>query len=210
MAVEIFDFVLGPIENNTYLVVDNETKNAAIVDPSFDSKNVIEQAMKRGNKITQIWCTHAHFDHIIGINEIMPLISPKPVIYLHPDDLPLWNSQGGAKLFGFPFEIDYQPTHFLMNDDTISLGQTKISTNLTPGHSSGHVIYYIPEDHVVFCGDLIFRMSVGRTDLPGGNHQQLIQSIHQAILNLPDDTRLLSGHGPETTVGFEKENNPFL
>ena len=210
MAIKIFPFVLGPIENNSYLIVDLPSKKGAIVDPSFDSKQILKEAEKNQYEITQIWCTHAHFDHISGINEIVPELSQSPEIYLHKDDLPLWKEQGGAKLFGFPFENQYSPTHLLENFDLIQLGDTSIQTKFTPGHTPGHIIYHLALENVVFCGDLIFRMSIGRTDLSGGNQLQLLRSIDQEIKTLPDETRLLSGHGPETTVGYEKKYNPFL
>lgn len=210
MALEIIPFILGPIENNTYLVIDGNTKQASIVDPSFDSIKVLKYAREHDYQITQIWCTHAHFDHIVGINDVMSQINPTPSVFLHPDDLPLWNSHGGAKMFGVPFEVKFQPSNLLKDKDAFNLGLSKIQTSITPGHTKGHVIYYIPDAKVVFCGDLIFRMSVGRTDLPGGNQLELLQSIDNVIKVLPEETRLLSGHGPETTVGYEKKYNPFL
>lgn len=210
MAIKIIPFVLGPIENNSYLVIDLSTQKGAVVDPSFGSKQIFDEAVKNQVEIIQIWCTHAHFDHISGINEIMPEITPSPEIYLHKADLPLWIEQGGAKLFGFPFENKYSPTNLLEDSDSIQLGETSIQTRFTPGHTPGHIIYLLSDQNIVFCGDLIFRMGVGRTDLPGGNHSQLLHSIRQEIMPLPNQTRLLSGHGPETTVGYEKKHNPFL
>jgi glyoxylase-like metal-dependent hydrolase (beta-lactamase superfamily II) len=210
LAIKIIPFVLGPIENNSYLVIDISSQKGAIVDPSFGSKQILAIAAKNQVEITQIWCTHAHFDHISGINEIMPDLNPSTEIYLHKGDLPLWNDQGGAKFFGFPFENQYTPTHLLEDFDSIQLGETSIQTRFTPGHTPGHIIFLLSDENIVFCGDLIFRMSVGRTDLPGGNHLQLLRSIDQEIKHLPDETRLLSGHGPETTVGYEKKYNPFL
>lgn len=210
MAIKIIPFVLGPIENNSYLIIDVPSNQAAIVDPSLGSKQILVEAEKNKYEISQIWCTHAHFDHISGINEIIPELSHSPEIYLHKDDLPLWKDQGGARLFGFPFENKYTPTHLLENFDSRQLGNTEIHTRYTPGHTPGHIIYHLDKESIVFCGDLIFRMSVGRTDLPGGNHLQLLKSIDQEIKTLPDETRLLSGHGPDTTVGYEKKYNPFL
>jgi len=210
LALEIIPFILGPIENNTYLVIDEETKQASIVDPSFDSIKLLEYAKKHNYEISQIWCTHAHFDHIVGINDLLSQMVNAPMVFLHPNDLPLWNSHGGAQMFGVPFEVKFQPTNLLKDNDFFNLGQTRIQTSITPGHTKGHVIYYIPDAKVVFSGDLIFRMSVGRTDLPGGNQLELLKSIERVIKVLPDETRLLSGHGPETTVGYEKKYNPYL
>ena len=210
MNYEIIPFVLGPIDNNTYMVIDHSMKKAAVIDPSFESQKIIQTANQFECEISQIWCTHAHFDHIAGVNELIPLLPKTPDIYLHQSDLPLWNSHGGAKLFGFPFEIQFQPTCLLNDFEFLDFGEIKVETRFTPGHTPGHIIFYLPEADIVFCGDLIFRESVGRTDLPGGNHLQLINSIENQIKPLPDHTRLLSGHGPETTVGYEKKHNPFL
>lgn len=210
MVIKIIPFILGPIENNSYLLIDVLSKKAAIVDPSFGSKKILLEAEKNNCEISQILCTHAHFDHISGINEIIPELPQAPDIYLHKNDLPLWNDQGGAKLFGFPFENKYSPTHLLENFESIQLGNIEIHTRYTPGHTPGHIIYHLASENIVFSGDLIFRMSVGRTDLPEGNHLQLLKSIDQEIKTLPDETRLLSGHGPETTVGYEKKYNPYL
>lgn len=210
MVIKIIPFILGPIENNSYLLIDVLFKKAAIVDPSFGSKKILLEAEKNNCEISQILCTHAHFDHISGINEIIPELPQAPDIYLHKNDLPLWNDQGEAKLFGFPFENKYSPTHLLENFESIQLGNIEIHTRYTPGHTPGHIIYHLASENIVFSGDLIFRMSVGRTDLPEGNHLQLLKSIDQEIKTLPDETRLLSGHGPETTVGYEKKYNPYL
>ncbi|HSM24906.1 MAG TPA: MBL fold metallo-hydrolase [Anaerolineaceae bacterium] len=209
MDIEIISYTLGPLENNSFLIIDTFTNKAAIVDPSFGSERILKEMVEQYS-ICQIWCTHAHFDHIAGINEIIPNLSHPVEILLHENDLGLWESNGGANIFGFPFEIKSKPSRLLQNDDSFKLGELEINSFFTPGHTSGHVIYSIKNENVVFVGDLIFRMSVGRTDLPGGNHLQLLKSIDNYIKPLPDDTRLLSGHGPETTVGYEKKYNPFL
>jgi glyoxylase-like metal-dependent hydrolase (beta-lactamase superfamily II) len=122
----------------------------------------------------------------------------------------LWEQNGGANIFGYPFQIQSKPTHLLEDTDTFKLGNLEVDTFFTPGHTPGHIIYTLKNENIIFVGDLIFRMSVGRTDLPGGNHLLLLKSIDNYIKPLSDDTRLLTGHGPETTVGFEKRNNPFL
>ena len=210
MALKIIAYTLGPLGNNSYLAVDLSTKLAAVIDPAMGSTIIVSEALKNNYQITHIWCTHAHFDHISGIDEVLNALPSNPSIFLHENDLSLWQQNGGAKLFNFPFETKTSPTHLLKNDETLQLGNLKIYFYHTPGHTAGHVIYHIKEEDVVFSGDLIFRMSVGRTDLPGGNHLQLLNSIDRYIKPLPDNTRLLSGHGPETTVGYEKKYNPFL
>lgn len=202
--------VLGPLENNTFLLADPQTKQAALVDPAFQSKEILPLFKENDWQLTYILCTHAHFDHIAGINEIDELITPETKICLHEKDLPLWQNSGGATQFGLSFTPLHQPNFFVDETTVLQLGDFPIQIRFTPGHTPGHIIYYLPDEDIVFCGDLIFRQSVGRTDLPGGSHLLLLRSIDQHIRPLPDNTRLLSGHGPETTVGYEKKYNPYL
>ncbi|MBN2678089.1 MAG: MBL fold metallo-hydrolase [Anaerolineaceae bacterium] len=209
-AIEINSFMLGPIENNTYLVTDAASREAVIIDPSFDISAHLKLIPRQASQVKYILITHAHFDHIAGVHDLVKMLPEKPVVGLHPSDLPLWND---CKK---PFTDQYQmgilpaPTHLLSDDETISIGSINFNIHHTPGHCPGHVIFSIPEAKVVFCGDVIFAGAIGRTDLPGGDYAQLIESIRNKILVLPDETRLLPGHGPETTVGFERLNNPFL
>ena len=210
MNLIIKTHVLGPLENNTFLLADLQTKQAALVDPAFNSKEIIPAFLENQWTLSTILCTHAHFDHIAGINEITELITPETQICLHEKDLPLWLNSGGATQFGLNFTPKNQPNYFVDEKTVLHLGEHRIEVRFTPGHTPGHVVYYLPESDIVLCGDLIFRQSVGRTDLPGGSHLLLFRSIDQHIKPLPDNTRLLSGHGPETTVGYEKKYNPYL
>ncbi len=210
MSIQVHSFTLGPIQNNTYLLTAPDQKQAAIIDPAFDSEQVWQFCQKEGLEISDIFCTHAHFDHIAGINQLIPHFSSVPRIWLHPDDLPLWQANGGAKSFGIPFEIAAQPSDMFSDQQHLSFGGEDVTVFLTPGHTRGHVVLYLQALDIVFSGDLIFRQSVGRTDLPGGNHLQLLKSIDTCIKSLPEQTRILSGHGPETTVAYEKKYNPFL
>jgi glyoxylase-like metal-dependent hydrolase (beta-lactamase superfamily II) len=210
MTSTLNSFVIGPLENNTYLLSDDKTRQAAVIDPAFGSRTVFDYALDHNLKITDIFCTHAHFDHIAGLNELDPDFRKDLNIWLHPDDLPLWQAQGGARNFGLPFEICCQPTKWFSHQQIIPFGESNLEVRLTPGHTRGHIVLYLKDESLVFCGDLIFRTGVGRTDLEGGSHIQLLKSIDTQILPLADQTRLLSGHGPETTVGYEKKHNPFL
>ncbi|MHB8134267.1 MAG: MBL fold metallo-hydrolase [Anaerolineaceae bacterium] len=210
MSLSITVFTIGPIENNSFLLIDKQQKIAAIIDPSFGSKQISDFCEKNHFQITNIFCTHAHFDHIAGLNEIQSKLVPGVKIWLHPDELPLWKSNGGANHFNFPFEICCQPTDFVSHLQMIPFGDEELQVRFTPGHTPGHVVYYLASQNLVFCGDLVFRQSIGRTDLVGGNQLLLLQSIDLQIKTLPDQTRLLSGHGPETTVGYEKKYNPFF
>jgi hydroxyacylglutathione hydrolase len=210
MALSIIPFVLGPLENNTYLVADQPTGQAAIIDPSFESEIVLEEAAQRGWTITSIWLTHAHFDHIAGVGPLAAAIKTPLTIGLHPGDLVLWRQGGGAPHFGFKFESGPEPDLRFSHGQKLQLGESVLEVRHTPGHTRGHVIFYAELDRAALVGDLIFRGSVGRTDLMGGDLAALLSSIHTQVLTLPPATRLLSGHGPETTVREEMDHNPFL
>ena len=208
--LEIVSFTLGPAQTNAYLVADSETKEAAVIDPSWDGHVILAAAQQRGWRIGHLWYTHAHFDHIGGAGAIADALNPLPLVALHPNDHVLWRAGGGGKLFGFEIDPGPEPTIDFTHGMTMRLGSVEFEVRFTPGHTAGHCILYVAASDICFCGDLIFNGSVGRTDLPGGNFAQLKKSIREQVYTLPDETRLLSGHGPETTVGAEKQSNPFV
>lgn len=210
-ALIIKSFVLGPVMTNSYLVGDPKRGVAIAIDPAWSGEMIFKEAMQQGWQITAIWLTHAHFDHFGGVAGIAKESQAEIKIALHSEDLPLWKAHGGAALFGFPaFDPGPEPNQMLTHGMQLPFGDTAFQVRHTPGHSPGHVIYVAEKEGLVFCGDLIFMQGVGRTDLPGGDWQVLLRSIQDNILSLPDDFRLLSGHGPETTVGQERQTNPFL
>jgi hydroxyacylglutathione hydrolase len=209
--LEIVSFTLGPAQTNAYLVADSETKETAVIDPSWDGHIILEAAQKRGWRIAHLWYTHAHFDHIGGAAAIADAPGgPLPLVALHPNDHVLWRAGGGGALFGFDIDPGPEPTIDFVHGMKLLLGNVEFEIRFTPGHTPGHCILYVPASDVCFCGDLIFSGSVGRTDFPGGDWDALVKSIKEQVFTLPDDTRLLSGHGPETTVGEEKRSNPFV
>jgi hydroxyacylglutathione hydrolase len=208
--LEIIPFVLGPVETNTYLVADPATNEAVIIDPAWDGQKLAKEVRRRNWRITQVWITHAHFDHMAGTAGLLKALEPAPSVALHPLDLPLWQLQGGAAMFGMSIDTGPLPDVQLSHGQVLHLGTRIFEVRHTPGHSPGHVIFYCSMEQLVFCGDLVFAGSIGRADLPGGNYSTLMNSIRTDILPLDDHNRLLSGHGPETTVGVEKKENPFL
>lgn len=208
--LEIVSFTLGPAQTNAYLVADPDTKEAAVIDPSWDGHVILNEAEKRGWRIGHLWYTHAHFDHIGGAGAIADALNPLPLVALHPNDHVLWRAGGGGALFGFDIDPGPEPTIDFVHGMVMKLGSNEFEVRFTPGHTPGHCVLYVPSAKVCFCGDLIFNGSVGRTDLPGGDWDTLVRSIREQIFTLPDDTRLLSGHGPISTVGEEKLNNPFV
>ncbi len=210
MPLEIVPFTLGPVLTNAYLVADPETAEAAVIDPAWDGHVILAEARRRGWRIGQLWYTHAHFDHIGGAAEIAAALNPPPLVALHPADHPLWQVQGGAALFGFRIEVGPEPTIDLRHGQTLRLGNITFEVRHTPGHTPGHCVFYCAEENTLFSGDLIFQNGVGRTDLPGGDWETLVESIRMQVFTLPDETRILSGHGLETRVREERRGNPFV
>ena len=208
--LEIVTMTLGPAQTNAYLVADSTTRDAAVIDPSWDGELILSEARSRGWRIAHLWYTHAHFDHLGGAGAIADALNPLPLVALHPDDHVLWRSGGGGAVFGFDIDPGPEPTIDLVQGQILRLGEVVFEVRFTPGHTRGHCIFYVADSGMCFCGDLIFAGSVGRTDLPGGDFATLERSIREQVFTLPDDTRLLSGHGPETTVGQERRFNPFV
>lgn len=220
--LEIVSFVLGPVQTNAYLIADSKTHEAAVVDPAWDGHIILEAAWKRGWRIGHLWYTHAHFDHIGGAAGIANALDPPPLVALHPNDHALWSIGGGGAFFGFEINPGPEPVIDLYQGQILHLGDIEIEVRFTPGHTPGHCSFYVPDiraersrsaelsQGVCFTGDLIFADAVGRTDLPGGDWDTLVNSIKTQIFTLPDATQLLSGHGPETTVGYERANNTFV
>jgi hydroxyacylglutathione hydrolase len=208
--LDILPLILGPLSTNTYLVADPDTCEAAVIDPAWDGQVILAEAKKHGWHIGQIWCTHAHFDHIGGVGDLARGLETAPVIALHPADRLLWKAQGGAPLFGYFLPATPAPSLDLAQGIDLHLGSATFEVRHTPGHTPGHCIFHCADSRVCFCGDLIFQNGVGRTDLPGGDWEALVSSIRSQVFTMPEATRLLSGHGPETTVGQEKSSNPFV
>ncbi|MEW6717343.1 MAG: MBL fold metallo-hydrolase [Chloroflexota bacterium] len=208
--LSIVPFVLGPVMTNTFLLADSETKEAAVIDPAWEGGVIVKEAEKHNWHIRYIWVTHAHFDHMAGTAGITDSIQPQPEIALHPDDLLLWHNQGGAPFFGIRIDPAPLPTRELEHGQLLRLGNYDFEVRHAPGHSPGHVMFYCAAENVLFSGDVIFMGSIGRTDLPGGDYDTLITSIRTQVLTLPEKTRILNGHGLETTVGRERKHNPFL
>jgi len=210
MPLDILTYPLGPLNNNSYLLINRDSRQAVIVDPTFESHHILKAILDDGLILTQIWLTHAHFDHAAGAKLFSESRKPPLPIGLHPADLDLYRSGGGASVFGIHMITLPEPGVFFEHGQLLSIGGEQVEVLHTPGHSPGHVVFYAPQAGAALTGDLIFQNSVGRTDLPGGSASQLLESIYRQILTLPPETRLLPGHGAATTVQEEIDNNPYL
>ena len=200
-------FVEPPIDNNNYLIVDEKTKDAALIDCSSIDDRIDEEIEKQGANLKYILLTHGHFDHIAGIRPNR--FKNNPQIVMHKADLDwLNNANQYLPMFGMP-EITIPKVDIFVEDgDTIQLGSLEIKVLHTPGHTQGGVCYLV--DGNLFSGDTIFREAVGRCDLEGGNFNQIVESIQDKIFTLPAKTVIYPGHGNITSVEWEKEHNRFL
>jgi glyoxylase-like metal-dependent hydrolase (beta-lactamase superfamily II) len=205
----IQQFPLGPLETNCYLVGCTVTRNAAFIDPAWDGKTLAEYAAEQGWKITHILLTHAHFDHVGGLAELHA--STNAPVYAHADTLPMLQVVSTtAKHWGIELAQPEPPNQLVTEGDVIAVGELRLEVLHTPGHAPGHLSFYLRDANVIFDGDVLFQRSIGRSDFPGSNHADLMRSIRQKLLTLPDETVVLSGHGAQTTIGIERTTNPFL
>ncbi|KAF0109374.1 MAG: hypothetical protein FD147_2300 [Chloroflexi bacterium] len=210
MTLKLEIFIVGQLENNACILYDEVATKALIIDPSFESQPLLDFIDQNNLTVESILITHGHFDHFAGVSHICASLPNKPTIGLHRADLDLWRAGGGSKEFQILIDLPDEPDIYLEEQQRISLGTSHIEVRTAPGHSSGSVIFYIPDLNTALCGDVIFYHGVGRTDLPGGSYSTLMSSIKKQIFTLPPDTRLIPGHGPETTVKEEMDHNPYL
>lgn len=200
-------FIEPPIDNNNYLIIDEETKNAALIDCSSIDDRIDDELEKQGANLKYILLTHGHFDHVAGIRPNR--FKTNPQIVMNKEDLDWLNKTNQyLPMFGMPEITIPQIDFFVEDNDTIELGTISIKVLHTPGHTQGGVCYLA--ENKLFSGDTIFREAVGRCDLEGGNFDQIVESIENKIFTLPTDTIIYPGHGNTTTVGWEKEHNKFL
>lgn len=205
-------FTFGPFQENTYVLWD-ETDEAVIIDPG-NTTNAEHQQLKnfladKNLTLKRLLLTHGHVDHIAGNRFVFDTYKLLPEVNVH--DVPLIEKHAViATTYGLPYEESPLPKQFLNEGELVKFGNTTFEMLFTPGHSPGSITFYSRENKFIICGDVLFYGSIGRTDLPGGNFETLIRSIKEKLFPLGDDIKVYNGHGPATTIGFERENNPFL
>lgn len=205
-ALELLTFETGPLQENSYLVVDRDSRRAAIVDPGDEGERLIASIEEAGADLRAIWLTHAHFDHVGAVASIRRHFNVPA--WLHEADVPMFEAGPfQAASYGLPFEADETPAERFHEGQGLNLGELSFTVMHTPGHSPGHVT--IHGHGIALVGDCLFAGSIGRTDLPFGSAMELGRSLAR-IVALPPETRVLPGHGPATTVAEERRTNPWL
>ncbi len=206
--MNIRTFVASGFAENAYLIWQPGNKQALAIDPG-DAPSIVQTLAAEKLQLAAILLTHSHLDHIDGVAHLVR--ATRAPIYLHPEARLFYDNAAvqGAQ-FGMRVEAPPPPTNEFAPVEHLDLAGIDLEVRYVPGHAPGHVLLYNASAGVAFAGDVVFQGSIGRTDLPGGNHQTLMSSIRDQVMTLPEDTKLYSGHGPATTVGEERRFNPFI
>ncbi len=210
IKVKVFTF--SPVQENTYLLY-NEHNKAIIIDPgcyfSAEQETLKNFITDTGLEPIRLLNTHCHLDHVFGNKWVAE--TWKLELFLHSgEEQMLKLAPLSGEKWGLPFQNYAGPLHFLNEGDTVFLGEDELTVILAPGHSPASICFYCAKQQFLIGGDVLFRESIGRTDLPGGNHETLLKSIREQLFVLPDEVIVYPGHGESTTIGYEKQNNPFL
>ena len=210
--LKIKSFVFSPIQENTY-VLYNESDSCAIIDPGcyFHDEKEELKAFIEDNGLEPKWLlnTHCHLDHVFGNKFIADTYGL--ILNIHEMEKSMLDlAPSSGLMYNMPFDNYTGKLNYLHEGDTIEIDEDELEIIAAPGHSPGHICFYCPVQNFIICGDVLFKNSIGRTDLPGSDHQALINNIRKKLFVLPDETVVYSGHGPSTTIGEEKRENPFL
>lgn len=209
MSVEVKALVLGVAQTLCYLVGDSASGKAVVIDPVDDAPAILRAAEEAGWQIEKQLATHAHFDHVLAADALRQATGAPFLI--HKAELPLLQAMAvQGDLFGLRLPAAPEPDGYVEEGDTITVGAVTLHVLHTPGHSPGHVSYVLPGAKIVFSGDCLFAGSIGRTDLPGGDMDTLLHAIREKLLALGDDFTVAPGHPPSTTIGVERQHNPYL
>lgn len=203
------ELVVEPFAENSWVLGCPESGRGVLVDPGGRVDELLELAAGAGLEIDAVWLTHAHVDHVAGVAEAVERTSAG--VWLHREDRPLYEAASAqGAMFGLGVRQPPPAEHELKGGQTLEIGSLRAEVLHVPGHSPGHVAFWFRAQEIVVAGDCLFAGSIGRTDLPGGSYEALMDSLHRVLLQLGDATRVLPGHGPETTIGRERRSNPFL
>jgi hydroxyacylglutathione hydrolase len=199
-----------PFEQNCSVMVCEATQRAAIFDPGGDVERIIETVTELGATVEKVWLTHGHLDHCGGAKAIADFYQVA-IEGPHPDDAFLLEQlPEQSKRFGFGDAQAFTPDKWLQEGDTVSVGQETLGIYHCPGHTPGHVVFFSDTHRLAFVGDVLFAGSIGRTDFPRGNHDDLVRSVKQKLWPLGDDVTFVPGHGPVSTLGHERRTNPYV
>ena len=206
--MKIERFVIGPIGTNCYIVINEETKECFVTDPAACPPEPVSRIRSTGLKVQAVLLTHGHFDHIMGIDDFVREF-PVPVYAHEAEKELLENAQlNSSAMYGMGYT--YSGAEYLKDGQVLTIAGFEIHVIYTPGHTAGGCCYYIPAEHVLISGDTLFHASIGRTDLPTGSSSQLVRSVREKLMVLPEETKVYPGHMEETTIGYEKKYNPFV
>ena len=201
---------VGLLQENCYIFGCSRTRRAVIIDPGDNARAILRVVDQQALKIERIINTHAHFDHVMAVAAIKAATDAP--FYLHELDLPVLHELPERVRLWLDMEVDPldDPDGYLNHGDRIAVGDEELEVRFTPGHAPGHVVFVHHAGRQVFVGDTLFRDSIGRFDLPGADGPTLLASIRTQLLSLPDDYTVYPGHGPATTIGYEREHNPYV
>lgn len=209
--LEIFTIPVTPFQQNCRVVSDGEG-GALVIDPGGEAERILSFVHSRELEVKEVWLTHAHLDHCGGVKNILDATGATLTAHKIEEEFRA-NVPKICAMYGIPqgdMKACPEPERYVEGGEELPFGDYRFEVFFTPGHSPGHVCFYYAPEKILLAGDTLFEGSIGRTDLPGGDHATLIRSIREILFSLPGETRVLCGHGPDTTIGVEKKSNPFV
>jgi glyoxylase-like metal-dependent hydrolase (beta-lactamase superfamily II) len=210
--IEVKKFTFNPFQENTYVLSDDSAE-CVIIDPGCfngsEQRELSSYVAEAGLRPVRLLNTHAHIDHVLGNKFVAETYGLSPEMYQSEYDM-LEMAKASSALYGIPYDESPMPLSWLKEGDVLEFGTSSLEVLFVPGHAPDHVVFFNKQEKLLIGGDVLFRGSIGRTDLPGGNHQQLLDNIKTILFPLDDDVVVYSGHGDETTIGEERRNNPFF